>query len=371
MARSLFDSVSIQAWIAIILGIAAIAPASYCWHYLTHTRRLRDITLPPEDLAWKSKPKFYRSLAMLAALLGLGTFAFTPRADAFAKSDWFAPTLLGMFGSYVLSMVAAAWRTGEVEPILRGISWRFRRDEQPKRYWASLAWNLLIGGALSLASMGTARDALTPRCDDPDSDDVAVLEDALSICNTMLAQGDNAPPRQAELFASRGRIYQRLDRSNDAQIAYSRAIELDPTASYALYNRGTLLLEAGKPAAAIRDFDASLSLRPDNDEGYYRRGVAHAWLGNFPLAERDFAKVATTSSAFPRALRGRAAIAIDQQRYTDAIAIATRFLADAPDDPDMLKLRADAYWKSGRGALARVDDDRRMDLLQGAAIPVP
>lgn len=365
------DSVPLLGWITIALGIAAIAPASYCWRYLTHTRRLRDITLPPEDLSWKSKPAFYRSLAMLAALLGFGVVAFTPQAEAFAKSEWLAPTLFGAIGGYVLSTVAAAWRTGEVEPMLRGTSWRFQRDEQPKRYWASLSWNFLIGSALSLASIGTVRDALTPRCDDPDSDDVAVLEDALSTCNTMLAQGDNAPARQAELFAARGRIYDRLGRSNDAQIAYSRAIDLDPTDSYALYNRGALLLEAGKPAAAIRDLDASLSLRPDNDEGYFRRGVAHASLRNFPLAERDFAKVATASTFFSWAVRGRAAIAIEQQRYDDAIAIATRFLADTPDDPDMLKLRADAYWKSGHEALARVDDERRMDLLDVVATAIP
>ena len=151
------DSIPPQGWVVAVLAITAWAPTNYVWQYLTHERTPRDITQPPEDTSWKSPRLFFRSLAVVAVLIGIGIFAFTPQAEQFAKSQWFVPALAGAFGSYAIGTLIPGWRNGSIEPLVRGISESYSRDTQPKRYWASLIWNGVLGIALLIMSAaGTA-----------------------------------------------------------------------------------------------------------------------------------------------------------------------------------------------------------------------
>ena len=47
--------------------------------------------------------------------------------------SWCLRALLGRQGSV----------DGQCQPMVRGTGWRFARAEQPKRYWVSMAWNVL------------------------------------------------------------------------------------------------------------------------------------------------------------------------------------------------------------------------------------
>lgn len=340
------------------LAITAAAPASYCWRYLTHRFELRDITLPPEDLSWKSKSQFYRSLAILTLLLGIGIFIFTPQAEAFARSEWLFPTLAGVFASFALATVVPGWRNREIQPLLNGVHGKFRREDQPKRYWASLAWNTLVGCALFVVSLGIVRDNLTPECDDPDTEDRTVLNAALAECDAMLSDAPREREGLAELYAARGRVHHRLGQTDEAVRDYSRAIADDPGDAYSLRNRGALLLYAEKLRAAIADLDASLALEPDNEEAYYDRGVAHALLGHRQLAERDFLRSGVNGPPWSALLLRRAEIAIDRKNYTEAIELATQTLETEPENMLALQLRAEAYWKLGQLDLSTRDDDR-------------
>lgn len=395
-----FDALPPQAWLVLLLASLGIGPAAYVWRHIKHGVVARDITSPPEDLSWRSNKQLYRCLAMLAGLLAVGIFIFTPLAAQFARSDFFLPSLLGACGSYALGTVVSGWRNGRVEPLVRGSSKKYERDVQPVGYWASLGLNAALGCVLFAGSFGAIRDNINPRCEDPANE--AGRAAALEICTTMLAEQGLDQERRAELLGDRGLIYHRMGDNSRALADYSEALKLDPTDSYALYNRAIIYSRMGDPQRSIQDLNASLKLRPDNDDAYWERGnayfdmwrledaikdyttlhnrdgdhpyaladrgIAYAWLNNRELAERDFATVRDGDPGWPVVLRGRALLAMRRKDYRRVIAYLSKALALDPKDDFALRMRADAYWETGELDLAR-DDDDRVRALEKATAP--
>ena len=358
MSGSGLPAISPQVWLAIALTIGAIAPARYVWRHVTHSGTPRDITQPPEDLSWKSPSLLYRNAAILALLIAFGIVIFTPQAHAFAKSNWFLPGLFAAFGTYAAGTLVPGWRDGKIQPLVRGVYTAFERDTQPKRYWASLAWNALLGIGFLVSSVAMTGDNFTPRCDDPDTDDVVTLGKALAACDASARKPGRDTAERADTFAARGRIEQRLGSYPEAIRAYSSALALDPRDSYSLYNRGWLLLSEGKFDAAIADFDASLALRPDNADAYRDRGYAHLNLHHDALADRDFAALGSREPLPPYLLAQRADFAIERGDYDLAVTLASDALERDSKNTHALRLRGEAYWKQGKEALSQADDDR-------------
>lgn len=311
-----FNSIPPQAWIALALAITALAPASYVWQHWTHGLAPRDITLPPEDLEWKSDRQLYRCLAILVGLLGIGIFVFTPQAEAFARSDWFIPTIFGAVGTFALGTLLPGWREGEIEPLIRGVSQTYSKHEHPKRYWASMAWNAALGSGLMAASLGLIYDNATA-----DSDDKTVSTLPYLPCIG---------------------AYPGLE-SNEAYL-----------------DRGLKLLNGGCFQASIADFTRLHERDPDNPYALANRGIAHAWLGEADRAERDFQRFDVDDEAWPVVLRGRAVLAFRREDFPETIRHLTQALEIDPNDYFSLRMRADAYWEIGEHDLARDDDDRTM-----------
>lgn len=214
------DSIPPQAWLLLTLVMLGIGPATYVWRYLIHPTRPRDITQPPDNLSWRSEGHFYRSLAISLALVAVGIFIFTLTAENFARSDAFFPSLLGAIGTYALGATIQGWRNGRIEPLLRGLSRTFDREEQPARYWASLGWNAILGCALLAGAAGIAYESKVSRCDD--SEDKELLPDALEACDTLLAQDGLSEESRADLLAARGRVHHRLGADSRAKISTPR-----------------------------------------------------------------------------------------------------------------------------------------------------
>ncbi|MEC7160531.1 MAG: tetratricopeptide repeat protein [Pseudomonadota bacterium] len=388
------DAIPPQAWIALPLAVSALAPAAYVWRYFTHDLTPRDITLPPEDLTWKSGRHLLFCLALLTGLLAIGGFAFTEWAENLARSEWLAPALLGAIGSYALGTVVPGWRNGEIEPLIRGSFKSYSRGEQPKRYWASLIWNGAIGLAFTAGSFGTLYGNTKPACDDNGNE--KELFEAVATCNAMLADHDLDVEKRAELLGDRGRVHHRLGNNHLALLDYSKAIELEPGDSYALFNRALIHRELRDLPNAIKDLDASLAVRPENDRAYLERGLAnldygrfekavedftlldnlvpdhpyalanrglaYAWMDDELNAQDDFRRVGKNQPGWVVVLHGKAVLARNRQNHRESIDYLSQALEIDPDDYFALRLRADAYWEIGEKDLARDDDDRSIAL---------
>lgn len=394
------DAIPTQAWLVLMLAVMAAGPAIYVWRHFKHG--LPDITQPPEDLSWRSTAKLYRSLASLVGLLAVGVFIFTPWAKEFAESDYFVPTLTGAFGAFALGRAAVEFSQGKAEPLVKGFNATYDREEQPARYWASLGWNTVLGGALLALSATIFQQTLTPRCDDY-TDDKDKLAEALITCNALLAEAATDSASRADLLHARGRVQHDLGNHARALADYTAALEIDPDNSYALFNRGLIHAVMGNQPRAIEDFNASLELRPDNYQAYHERGlsylnmgmfneaiadmtlvhtrdpdheyalsnrgIAYAWLNNAERAEADFRTFSPGDPAWPVVLRGRAVLAEKRGDYRSAIALLTEALHIDPEDEFSLSHRADAYWKIGQLDLAR-DDDDRLTALRSPSQPI-
>lgn len=343
--------------IAGFLAIIAAGPAIYVYRYLMDSRRPRDITQPPEDTSWKSRRQLAINGAIVVAASALAVFVFTPEARILAKSEWFWPALLSAFGSFALGSVAKGWSDRTVKPLTNGDSPTFSRDDHPKRFWATMAWNAALGTMLFGVSALASHDNLVPHCDDPDTENVATLRRALMACDALAAEAGLDSEDRQDVLAARGRIFQQLGQDKDAIAAYSQALAIDPLDSYSRYNRGQMLLWAKQYAEAIRNFDASLAQRPDNLDAYRDRGIAHDRLGHLDKAAADFAKLDQAGSYQFSAFAQLAEQSIEEDDYAQTVVFATQAIRMNAPDTQALRLRAEAYWKLGELDLSQADDD--------------
>lgn len=386
----MFDAIPIQVWLLIAIAAAAIAPALYVYKHMEHSPRRRDITLPPEDLGWRTSGQLIRSSVVLAGLASLAGFIFTPAAEDFARSAEFFPILMLGFSAFALFSVVDGFLKGRTEPLSRGTLGPYERETQPKRFWASLSWNAILGGLFAWLAFVTMEQAHEDRCYDRQT--VHTAQEELSACNELMGRASNTSEERADILAARGYAYHRMGEYQKALADYDQAIGLDPADSYALYNRGLIHERLGDWQSAIADYSASLKLRLDNAEGYlYRglifldtgrldeaiadftrlhelepdnqwalasRGIAYAWKQDPAAAERDFAAVTSIDPSNTVVLRGKALLSSQSGDIRAAVDHLTEALRLDPADAWSLRMRADLYWLLGEKEKARDDDDR-------------
>ena len=396
----MIDDLPPQTGFILLLVALALAPASYVFQHMLEGASARDVTGPPPDLSWRSGKKLLLSLLLLAALIAVGVFSFTPLAAKLVAWDGFVPVLLGTFGGFALSTVVKGWHERRVEPLIKGLTLSLDRATQPIRYWLAMTWNALFAALMFVGSVELYRDSVTPRCDN--LTDAAELIKNLETCNTMLAATDVDTRERAELLAARGRVHHELNQDAKALADYSAALKLVADDSYTLYNRAVIHARMGDHSRAILDFDASLKLRPDNQDAYLERGLAkldsrdlrgaiadftighqrdpddpyplanrglaYAWMSDPKRAEADFARVRSDSPVWIVVLRGRAVLAKQRKDHRQVIVHASQALKVEPNDRFSLLMRADAYWAIGQADLSMADD-ARLQALDRALAP--
>ena len=408
----MFDEIPTRAWFLVAIAAFAFVPLQYVYRHIAHSPRGRDITLPPEDLSWRTSGRLIRHLAVLAGLAALAVFIFTPQAEQFARSSSFVPSILAALGALTLVTVIEGFSKGRIRPFVRGSSDFYERETQPRRFWASAAWNTVVGVAcLVLSFAPTGQDFTTAareksrtvlraesRCYGGTADYEA--QAALAACNELLAGNDAPKTARADILAARGYAYHRLGDYQKARADYSQALALDPKNFASLYNRslvnaelndgkraaadyqallrvrpgnadeyidrGLVLLDAGEFEKAAADFTDAHKLRPNDQWPLANRGLAYAWLKDRARAETDFATVRKIDPSNVVLLHGEALLAMNAGEWNTAVARLTEALRADPKDAWSLRKRADAYWAMGERDKARDDDDRLWQLGKGA-----
>jgi tetratricopeptide (TPR) repeat protein len=385
----MFDQIPIRAWLLLAIVIAAYAPLQYVFKHVTRGPSRRDITQAPEDLTWRTSGQFARNLALLVGLAALAVFIFTPEAARFAQSPSFLPILASAGGVWV----AKAYSSGSVEPIVQGVRWTFERGSQPKRFWASMAWNALFG-CLCLflafkideeAPMQALRDQCYNRKDN------SPPQKRILACNDLLAEHGDDDGDRSGLIAARGSAYYMLRNYQRAMIEYSTAIRLDPKDSSSHYNlglvheqlgerlravdeygeairidpknagayarRGLILLDTNRLDRAISDFTRAHELEPGNSVPLANRGIAYAWKNDRQRAEQDFQSVRASDPSKIVVLRGQALLAMNNGDTTSAVRYLTSAIDRDPNDAWSLSMRAEAYKRQGEYGKMQADAD--------------
>lgn len=396
----MFDQVPVTVWLTIAIAALAFAPARYVYSHIAHAPSRRDITLPPEDLSWRTPRQLARSLSILVALFALAVFIFTPTAAQFARSPIFWPLVVGAAGAWSLSTVPLGFTSGRVEPFIRGVDTSFERQAQPGRFWGSLIWNGLFGCGCIWLGFQTyeeiSAEALQDQCSNQES--AFSRQEALSACNKLISKRKGA--RSAEDFAARASAYYNQGDYRASIADYSRAIRLSTTESYVYYNRGLAYEQLGDAGRAASDFGAAIRLEPNDPDAYFRRGLilleagrfddaaadltratefgakgpwalanrglAYAWKDDRDRAEADFTSVRTIDPSNPVMLRGEAVLRKNAGDIRGAVDRLTASMVRDPRNAWALRTRAELYWELGEVEKSREDDRKWLELNDAA-----
>jgi len=109
-------------------------------------------------------------------------------------------------------------------------------------------------------------------------------------------------------------------RYEEAQDAFTRAIELKPNDAEAYHNRGLAYSLLGNHQQAIMDLNKAIELKPDDAGAYAGRGLAYGNLGNHQQSIKDFNKAIELRPDFAEAYRNRGAAYGNLGNYQEAIA---------------------------------------------------
>lgn len=390
------DKIPATFWLLIVIAAAAWGPALYLYRHVSASPRHHDITQPPVDLSWRSSSQFWRSTFLIVGLSALAVFIFTPTAEQFGRSRAFPPTLMLTLSACATFYAAEGLRKGRIQPLIRGFSNYYERAAQPKRFWASLFWNIALVFIGIWAAFQMITDWNKDECYDARS--VYTPQEGISACNELIDQTGISKGERALALAYRGYAYQRGGDLQHALLDYSQAIALNPRDAVSLYNRGTLYERLGDKRSAIRDYGESLRWWPENASAHFNRGlifletgkldeaaadftrahelnpkdpwalanrgIAYAWKNDRTRAERDFEAVKSFDRSNPVLLRGEALLHLQAGERRAAIDKLTEALRVDPKDKWSLRARADAYWELGEREKAQADDDRLGQLVE-------
>lgn len=362
---TLLASIPPQTWLALVGVPIALPSALYVIRYLSQARSRQDITQPPEDLSWRSGPKFLASIFVVAGMAAVLIFAFTPAAERLAKSSLMIPTILAGVGSVILKIVFDAWRKGVAVPLVAGFSREFDSETAPRRYWGSMAWNSTLGLTLLFAAPQGWQDAREEPCF-LSGDDGGSPKDGIDACNLALVDGSSSSSRRALILRHRGDWHARSGENEAALADYDRSLELDNSKPETFHQRGLLHQTINRPYLAWEDFNSVLNLDPDHvdalasrgnikfNDGYLEgaaddfdraiklrppdawllasRAYAYAGLKRLDEAERDLAAAERLDPDSLSAARGRIVVSVVRGDIADARRRLQKILADDKDD---------------------------------------
>jgi tetratricopeptide (TPR) repeat protein len=106
---------------------------------------------------------------------------------------------------------------------------------------------------------------------------------------------------------------------SNALLAFSQAIELQPTNVIAYCSRGDARLDIKDFTEALEDFQQALELSPTNDTALYGRGLGKFGLKDFRGAETDFTKVLNGNSNDCRVINSRGLARANLRKFPAAL----------------------------------------------------
>jgi tetratricopeptide (TPR) repeat protein len=158
-------------------------------------------------------------------------------------------------------------------------------------------------------------------------------------------------------YGNLGNILASRGRSDEAIAQFGKALEIRPDDSMAHYNLGNIFVTCGQVDEAIAQYQTALKIRPDYAEAHGNLGIALAGRGQVGEALAQFERVldidpdndvALNNIAWLRATHPDPKIRDGVQ----AVVLARRAAALAPNDPGTLDTLAAAYAEAGRFAEA-------------------
>lgn len=123
-----------------------------------------------------------------------------------------------------------------------------------------------------------------------------------------LTRAAEIAPESAEVHRLLGRTYGSMGRVDEAEQAYSRAIELNERDAWSMNNLGLLLLEGKRPVDALPLLATAVELRKDVPEFQNNLGMALEHTGRFRAAATAYSAALTVDPGYVKAQQNLARV---------------------------------------------------------------
>jgi tetratricopeptide (TPR) repeat protein len=139
-------------------------------------------------------------------------------------------------------------------------------------------------------------------------------------------------PERAELHLALATALHMQGKAREAEAAYGECLKRDRKNVRALINLGSLQVDGGQPAAAIKALDGALYLSPDNTEALFHKGRGLGRMGEAGEALQIFEGLARKQPDNVDVLKFLALCHMDIGHKTEAAKVLSRAAELAPDD---------------------------------------
>ncbi|MEI0566034.1 tetratricopeptide repeat protein [Brachyspira pulli] len=143
---------------------------------------------------------------------------------------------------------------------------------------------------------------------------------------------------------------------------YNKSIDLDPNNSYAYNNRGLAKNNLEQYFNALKDYDKAIELDPNNSVIYYNRGVAKTHLWQYEEAIEDYNKAIELDHNNSTAYYNRGLVKSYLGQYKEAIEDYNKTIELDPNNSHAYNNRGNAKDDLGRYKEAIKDYDKAIEL---------
>lgn len=178
-----------------------------------------------------------------------------------------------------------------------------------------------------------------------------------------------ARPYRNDIHNQRARLFERMDRLDDALECLDRALAIDPRNLTDLRNRGIVLRKLGRTAEALASYEALLAIAPDDINALVRQSQLLNELSRRQEALASIERATRTSPDDLEVLNGLAVALEALERHQEALEVVDRMLAQRPDSLHAMNNAGMILARIGRFEEARRCYERSLtlDANQGQA----
>jgi tetratricopeptide (TPR) repeat protein len=184
----------------------------------------------------------------------------------------------------------------------------------------------------------------------------------IKACTSVLVLGKLPYDISSFLYMIRANTYTEIGQTDAALRDYNRSIQIDPNNFMAHFNRGRFYSVSGKYDQAIVDFDKGLEINSSFAPGYKIRGQTYGKMGQYDKSIRDLNQAIQLDPKDAHAFNARADTYNKSKQYILAIKDYSRAIELAPQVAYYFANRGNTYRKIGEYDWAIEDNLHAMKL---------
>jgi len=178
------------------------------------------------------------------------------------------------------------------------------------------------------------------------------FEEAIRTYNRVIALSANQPRTAATANLRIGNAYMAQGKFGNAEVAYERAVTLNPADAESYNNLGEALGELKQYPRALEAFTRAITLDQKLLKAKYNQAVSYDRIGNFRYSEFVFRNLIKSNPGYSLAYDGLAVTLSKAGRAKEAIAYHEKAIALDPREPSYYFNYAISYLMMGNTAKA-------------------